>query len=108
MVHVIEEKQIAEEIVRNSLRLMMLEVYAEWCVPCQIYQPVLEAVDKKYKNVDVYKVNIDEASNFATTNQITAVPTLLFYKDGQEVERIVGLSSIDKISTIIDSFNLDE
>ena len=104
MVHLIEESQINQEIVRNSTRLMILNVYAEWCIPSGMIAPILTELDKKYKNVEFYKVNSDESKEFVLLNNITSIPTLLFYRDGEEKERIVGLESVDKISSIIDEY----
>ncbi len=108
MVHYIDEEMINQEIVANSQRLMILDVYADWCMPCQMLAPVLTELDKKYKDVQVYKVNADEAPNFTQMNNINSIPTLIFYKDGEEKERVVGLNSLDKLSNIVDSYlNLD-
>ena len=104
MIHLLDESQINQEVVRNSGRLMLLNVYADWCLPCEILSPILTELDKKYKNVEFYKVNSDEASNFSTINNITSIPTLIFYKDGEEKERIVGVECLDKISNVIEEY----
>ena len=104
MIHVLDESQINQEVVRNSGKLMLLNVCADWCLPCEILDPILTELDKKYKNVEFYRVNSDEASNFQTTNNITSIPTLIFYKDGEEKERIVGVESLEKLSNVIDEY----
>ena len=104
MVHLLEESQISEEVVKNSEKLMLLNVFADWCLPCEILAPIFKELDKKYKNVEFYKVNSDEAHNFSTTNNITSIPTIIFYKDGEEKERIVGVECIEKISSVIDEY----
>ena len=104
MIHLIEESQINQEIVRNSNRLMLLNIYADWCLPCEVLTPILQELDKKYKGVEFYRVNSDEANNFSTINNITSIPTLIFYKDGEEKERIVGVESLDKISSVIEEY----
>ena len=104
MIHTIEPEKINEEIIKNSNRLMILDFYADWCIPCEMFKPVMQELDKKYKEVEFYRVNIDEAKDFVTINNITATPTLLFYKDGEIKERIVGINSVDKLSTIIDYY----
>lgn len=104
MIHHIEQERVEQERILNSQRLMLLDVYADWCIPCEMQLPVLDEIDKKYKDVQIYKLNADESQNFVTLNSITSIPTLIFYKDGEEKERIVGLSSIEKLSSIIDEF----
>ena len=104
MVHLIEEAQINQEIVRNSTRLMILNVYADWCLPCEVLSPILTELDKKYHDVEIYKVNSDEAVNFSTLNNIVSIPTIIFYKDGEEKERITGVESLEKLSNIVDEY----
>lgn len=107
MIHHIEESQINEEIVKNSHKLSIIDFFADWCMPCQMLTPVLNELDKKYKNLEVYKVNVDEAQNVAMTYNINSIPTMIFFKNGEEVERRVGLESIEKLSKIIDEFNIE-
>ena len=107
MIHHIEESQINEEIVKNSHKLSTIDFFADWCMPRQMLTPVLNELDKKYKNLEVYKVNVDEAQNVAMTYNINSIPTMIFFKNGEEVERRVGLESIEKLSKIIDEFNIE-
>ena len=104
MIHTIDSNQINEEIVKNSQKLMVVDFFADWCMPCQMLAPILTELEKKYQDVEFYKVNIDESQEFAMLHEITAVPTLLFFKDGEVKERVVGLNSIEKLSNIIDMY----
>ncbi len=107
MIHYIEEGRVNQEIVVNSQRLMILDIYADWCIPCQMLTPVLTELDKKYKELQVYKLNADESSNFTTLNNISSIPTLIFYKDGEEKERVVGLESLEKLSNIVEGYGIE-
>ena len=107
MIHHIEESQINEEIVKNSHKLSIIDFFADWCAPCQMLTPVLNELDKKYRNLEVYKVNVDESQNVSMTYNINSIPTMIFFKNGEEVERRVGLESIEKLSKIIDEFNIE-
>ena len=102
MIHHIEESQINEEIIKNSQQLVMIDFFAEWCIPCQMLAPVLKELDKKYNEVEIYKINIDEASNSSLLYDITSVPTLLFFKNAEEVERKIGLESLENLSKIVE------
>ena len=104
MIHHIEEKQINEEIVKNSHKLSIIDFFADWCVPCQMLIPVLNELDKKYKDVEIYKVNVDECKNINMLYGINSVPTMIFFKDGEEVERKTGLESIDGLAKIVEDF----
>ena len=104
MLHHIEESQINEEIVKNSHKLSIIDFYADWCIPCQMLTPILQELDKKYKEVEIYKVNVDESQNSAIMYGISSVPTLMFFKDGEEVERKIGLESLGNLSKIVEEF----
>jgi thioredoxin 1 len=106
MIHVIEAEKIPEEIVRNSEKLMIIDFYAEWCEPCQMLAPILTELDKMFPDVEFFKVNVDEAEEFATVNGIQSIPTLLFYRDGEVKERVVGVTSLEKLSKIINIYKI--
>ncbi len=107
MIHHIEESQIREEVVRNSQKLVMIDFYAEWCMPCQMLTPILKELDQKYKELEIYKINIEEAQEITIAYGIQSVPTVLFFKNGEEVERKVGFLSYNKLSTIINEFGVE-
>jgi thioredoxin 1 len=108
MIHHIEDKNITEEVIKNSNKLVIVDFYAEWCMPCQMLAPILKELDDKYENVEIFKVNIDESEEYAMLNNITSVPTLIFYHEGKETERIVGLESLEKLSNIVEYYGLKD
>ena len=108
MIHHIEDKNIPEEVIKNSNKLVIVDFYADWCMPCQMLAPILKELDEKYENVEIFKVNIDEAEEYALLNNITSVPTLIFYHEGKETERIVGLESLEKLSNIVEYYGLKD
>ena len=74
-------------------------------MPCQLLTPILNELDKKYVQLEIYKVNIDEAKEVLINYNISSVPTMVFFKDGEEVERMVGLESLENLSKIVEEFN---
>ena len=104
MIHHIEEKQIREEIVRNSNKLSIIDFYADWCVPCQMLTPILNELDKKYSDLEIYKVNVEECQSANMLYNINSIPTIIFFKDGDDVERKIGLESLEKLSKIGEEF----
>ena len=106
MIHHIEQERVNQEVVINSQRLMILDVYADWCEPCQMLTPILNELDKKYDDLQIYKLNADESENFLTLNNIMSIPTLIFYKDGEEKERTVGLESLENLENIVKAYGL--
>lgn len=103
MVHHIENNQINEEVLKNSEKLVVVDFFATWCMPCQMLAPILAEVSEKYSDsAEFYKVNVDENQDSAIRYGVESVPTLVFFKDDIEVERQVGLLEEAEISKIIE------
>jgi len=79
------------EIV-NKNSLVLIDFWAEWCAPCRMVAPIIEELAREYTGkVLVGRLNVDENSETAERFQIFSIPTLLLMKNGEEVDRIVGL-----------------
>ena len=84
------------EIISNSNKTVLVDFWAEWCGPCRMLTPVLEAIATKYESqLAVYKLNTDENPKTAQEAQITSIPCCILYKEGKEVLRIIGHKSQD-------------
>lgn len=82
----------------------LVDFYANWCGPCRTLAPVLEQVAKDLKGkASVGKVDIDNEQKTATQFQITSVPTMILFKNGKEVGRLVGLRTADAVKDFINS-----
>lgn len=81
--------------------LTMVDVWAPWCGPCRTLTPIIEKVSEE-KNVKLLKVNADESGDLATSFGVRGIPTVIFFKGGQEVDRVVGLKQADTYNGIIE------
>lgn len=79
-----------ESEVMKSSKPVLVDFWAAWCRPCRMIAPVLEEVAKEATNAKVGKVNVDEQPELAQQFQIMNIPTLLVFKDGKVVNKIVG------------------
>ena len=78
-------------IEESSKRLVILDISAEWCGPCKMIAPVLEEIaDEQVGSLKIAKVNVDDAPDLAQRFEVMSIPTLILFKDGQPVKRIVG------------------
>ncbi|PVV01882.1 hypothetical protein BB560_003685 [Smittium megazygosporum] len=74
----------------NSSGLVVVDFHAVWCGPCKMIAPVLEQISAALPEVTFVKVDVDVLSNLASTQGITAMPTIKLFKGGVEVDQIVG------------------
>lgn len=78
------------EIVEGSGKAFVLDFWAPWCGPCRMMEPVLKEVAAENDGITVGKLNVDENPAVATRFDILSIPTLLVFKDGAVVKKLVG------------------
>lgn len=84
---------------------VVVDFFAEWCGPCKMLSPVLESLAPSYEGkFEVIKVNIDEHSDIAQQYNVTSIPTIVFIKEGQEADRMVGFQSKENLQQRFDKF----
>jgi len=82
---------------------VLVDFYAAWCGPCKMLAPILGEIAAEVTNVSICKLDIDEATEVATDQAVRALPTLVLFKDGAEVDRIVGFKGKSDLITWIKS-----
>ena len=81
-----------QEVLESSIPVLV-DLWAPWCMPCRMISPIVEELGNENQGkLKVCKLNTDENQNIAALYGIQGIPTLLFFKDGQEVDRIVGVT----------------
>lgn len=84
-------------------KLMMVDFWAEWCGPCQMLGPVIEKLAERYEGRAVVgKVNTDEEQELSMSFGITGIPTVIFFKDGKEIDRLVGVMPPDAFIQVLE------
>ena len=83
--------------------IALVDFYADWCGPCRMMAPILEAVAAERSDLKVAKVNVDDCGALASRFGVMSIPTLVVLEDGEEIKRIVGARPKDALLAEIDS-----
>jgi thioredoxin 1 len=93
-------QELTEETFDQATKsgLVVVDLWAPWCGPCRMIAPVVEELSKEFAGrITFCKLNIDEHQGPATRHQVMSIPTLLVFKDGAAVDRIVGALPKDRL-----------
>jgi len=101
-IHVEDEAHLDELVADNAI--VLVDYYADWCGPCKMLEPTVEEIAEE-TDAAVAKVDIDELQELAQNRGIRSVPTLEFYADGEQAERLVGVQDKADLIGIIDDLS---
>ena len=90
-----------ENEVLNSEKPVLVDFWASWCGPCRELGPVVDALGEELTDVKVVKINVDEERELAKKYKIFSIPTLVVIKDGQPVNKSVGVKSREEILAML-------
>jgi thioredoxin 1 len=101
-VHNITDTNFDSEVAKSSIPVLV-DFWAEWCGPCRLMAPILDEIAPAYKGrVKIGKLNVDENQDAPTKFGVMNIPTMIIFKTGKEVERIVGAMSKTELQKKID------
>lgn len=94
------DKTYEKEISKG---LVLVDYWAVWCGPCRKMEPVLKQIAAE-TNVKVGKLNVDDYKNIASAKGVSTIPTMFIYKDGKEVERLVGVYTKEDLLKVLNIY----
>lgn len=104
MAKVISSNEFVEK-VENSKGVVVVDFFATWCGPCKMLAPVLKGVSEKMgEKAKIFKVDIDENGNLANKYRISAVPTMIIFKDGVPVDQLAGFMPEQNIINKVNAY----
>ena len=91
-----------ESEVTQSTVPVLVDFWAEWCMPCKMVAPALSEIAKEYEGkAKIGKLNVDEQPDLAARFNIVSIPTMLLFKDGEVVQQQVGAAPKEQLETLI-------
>lgn len=94
------DKNIFEKEVKNTENVLV-DFYATWCPPCKALTPIVEEIEKENADIKFLKINVDDEQELAIEYGIMSVPTLVFIKNGEPVDKSVGLISKKELQAFL-------
>jgi thioredoxin 1 len=92
-----------EKVVLNSVKPVLVDCWAPWCMPCRAQQPILEKVaDELRGKALIASLNTEENRDAAYRLNVHSIPTLVIFKDGQERQRFIGLQKADSLTKALE------
>ena len=91
-----------EQQILKSEKPALVDFWAPWCGPCQKIAPIIEELAAEYKDkVKVAKINVDESRKVATDMGVMSIPTLMLFKGGKVIDKVIGLVPKDRLKEIV-------
>ena len=97
----IEDSNFKSEVL-DQKGIVVVDFFATWCGPCKMIAPIIEELEKEMTNIKFVKLDVDENPEISNKYQIQSIPTLKVFKDGQDVDTVVGFLPKDQIKALIE------
>jgi len=94
----LSDKTFADEVENKEAGTVLVDFWAPWCAPCKMLAPVLDEIDAELGDkVKISKLNVDENPEVPGRFGVLSIPTLILFKDGKEVNKMVGFQSKEQL-----------
>ena len=97
-------KDAFDEQVLQSDQPVIVDFYADWCGPCKRLAPIFEELSSEVDGVSFFKVDVEEESELAAEYGVQSIPTLVLFKGGEAVDRVMGLMPKDELKKVVEQY----
>ena len=101
MVEQINDKNFEQTL--QSHNIVVVDFYAVWCGPCKMMHPIIEELAKEHSQIKFVKLDIDDSTSLAISQNVQVVPTFVAYKQGKEINRIIGYNTKEDFELFLKS-----
>ena len=95
----LNEQNFEQEVLNQDLALV--DFYADWCGPCKMMAPIIDAIANERQDITIGKVNVDENPVLSSQYKIMTIPTIIVFKNGEIADQISGLRSKDQLLDLL-------
>ena len=94
MIKEIDSSNFKKEISKGKV---LIEAFGTWCSPCRQLAPIVEDLSNEINDIKFYKLDVDKSADIAQQYEVMGIPTLILFKDGKEIKRIVGFKPKEEL-----------
>ena len=108
MIHTLTDADFDQKLADIKSKIAVFYLTASWCAPCRALAPIIKTISEEYSDVEFLKVDIDENTQIPEHFSVQAVPTLVFVKNGEIKDRIIGLKNKAGLAEVLDKLLVDD
>lgn len=107
MAKVINSREFKDEVLNSNNDVVLVDFFAEWCGPCKMLAPVVEELSIEMAGkAKVFKVDVDKSGDIAQKYGIMGVPTVMIFKNGTDVDKIVGFQPKEVLKSKVEQYSV--
>lgn len=99
---VIKVNQANFEEIKNSEQKVLLDFYADWCGPCRMMSPIVDAIAEERGDIIVGKINVDEEQELAAAYNVFSIPTLVILQNGKVLQQVAGVRPKGEVLALLE------